>query len=170
MRRVILSSVACLAVMYSSTLSHEGNDFRGKVFESEICILIFSTNFDFLYKFWFSLQILIFSTNFDFLYKFWFSLQNLIFFTNFDLLYKFWFSLQLLYETFHILRIIQRDVIISQYPEGPAIGHFDTGFSWFSWVYKRMLRWFPNFQVATTCFSCSPTDLKFLVFFIFVYM
>ena len=59
----------------------------------------------------------------------------------------------------------------SQYPEGPATGHLDTGFSWFRCVYKRMLRWFPSFQVATTCLSCSPPDLYFLVtFFIFVYM
>jgi hypothetical protein len=61
-----------------------------------------------------------------------------------------------------------------QYPEGPATGHLDTGFSfWFPCVYKRMLRWFPSFQVATTCISCSPLDLNFLVtffFFIFVYM
>ena len=28
----------------------------------------------------------------------------------------------------------------SQYPEGPATGHVDTGFSWFPCVYKRMLR------------------------------
>jgi hypothetical protein len=28
----------------------------------------------------------------------------------------------------------------SQYPEGPATGHLDTGFSWFPSVYKRMLR------------------------------
>ena len=27
----------------------------------------------------------------------------------------------------------------SQYPEGPATGHVDTGFSWFPCVYKRML-------------------------------
>ena len=33
----------------------------------------------------------------------------------------------------------------SQYPEGPATGHLDTGFSWFPCVYKRMLRWFPRF-------------------------
>jgi len=58
----------------------------------------------------------------------------------------------------------------SQYPEGPATGHLDTGFSWFPCVYKRMLRWFPSFQVATTCLSCSPPDLNFLVTFIFVYM
>jgi len=45
---------------------------------------------------------------------------------------------------------------ISQYPEGPATGHLDTGFSWFPWVQERMLRWFPPFQVACTCFSCSP--------------
>jgi len=53
----------------------------------------------------------------------------------------------------------------SQYPEGPATGHLDTGFSWFPFVYKRMLRWFPSFQVATTCFLCSPPDLNFLVTF-----
>ena len=59
----------------------------------------------------------------------------------------------------------------SQYPEGPATGHLDTGFSWFPSVYKRMLRWFPSFQVATTCLSCSPHDLNFLVtYLIFVYM
>ena len=51
----------------------------------------------------------------------------------------------------------------SQNPEGPATGHIDTGFSCFPCVYKRMLRWFPSFQVATTCFSCSPPDLNFLV-------
>ena len=51
----------------------------------------------------------------------------------------------------------------SQYPEGPATGHLDTGFSWFPCVYKQMLRWFPRFQVVTTCFSCSPTDLNLLV-------
>jgi len=62
----------------------------------------------------------------------------------------------------------------SQYPEGPATGHRDTGFSWFPRVYKRMLRWFPSFKVATTCYSCRLPDLNFLVtfffFFIFVYM
>ena len=59
----------------------------------------------------------------------------------------------------------------SQYPEGPATGHLDTGFSWFPCVYKRTLRWFPSFQVATTCFTCSPPELNFLVtFFIFVYV
>ena len=51
----------------------------------------------------------------------------------------------------------------SQYPEGPAACHLDTSFSWFPCVYKRMLRWFQSFQVATTCFSCSPPDLNFLV-------
>ena len=53
----------------------------------------------------------------------------------------------------------------------PATGHFDTGFSWFPRVYKRMLRWFPSFQVATTCLSCSPLELNFLVtFFFFPYL
>ena len=51
----------------------------------------------------------------------------------------------------------------SQYSEGPANGHLDTGFSWFPCVYKQMLRWFPKFQVATTCFSCSPPDLNLVV-------
>ena len=31
----------------------------------------------------------------------------------------------------------------SQYSEGPATGHLDTGFSWFPCVYKQILRWFP---------------------------
>jgi len=53
----------------------------------------------------------------------------------------------------------------SQYPEDPATGHLYKGFSWFPCVYKRMLRWFTSFQVATTCFSCSPPDLNFLVTF-----
>ena len=52
---------------------------------------------------------------------------------------------------------------ISQYSEGPVTGHLDTGFSWFPCVYKQMLRWFPKFQVATTCFSCSPPDLNSVV-------
>ena len=51
----------------------------------------------------------------------------------------------------------------SQYSEGPATGHLDTGFSCFPCVYKLMLKWFPRFQVATTCFSCSPPDLNLLV-------
>jgi len=59
----------------------------------------------------------------------------------------------------------------SQYSEGPATGHLDTGFSWFPCVYKQMLRWFPKFQVATACFSFSPPDLKFLdPYFIFMHM
>jgi len=48
----------------------------------------------------------------------------------------------------------------SQYSEGPATGHIATGFSWLPCVYKQMLRRFPRFQVATTCFSCSPPDLN----------
>ena len=51
----------------------------------------------------------------------------------------------------------------SQYSEGPATGHLDTGFSWFPCVYKRMLRRFPTFQVVTTCFSCSSPDLNLVV-------
>ena len=51
----------------------------------------------------------------------------------------------------------------SQHPEGPATGHLDTGFSRFPCVYKQMLRWFPRFQAATTCFSCSSPDLNLVV-------
>ena len=51
----------------------------------------------------------------------------------------------------------------SQYSEGPATGHLNTGFSWFPCVYKQMLRRFPRFQVATTCFSCSSPDLNLVV-------
>ena len=51
----------------------------------------------------------------------------------------------------------------SKYSKGPATGHLDTGFSWFPCVYKQMLRWFPRFQVATTCFSCSPPYLNLVV-------
>ena len=56
----------------------------------------------------------------------------------------------------------------SQYLESPATGHLDTGFSWFPCVYKRMLRWFPSFQVATSCFSSRPPDLNFLVTFFYI--
>ena len=51
----------------------------------------------------------------------------------------------------------------SHYSEARATGHLDTGFSSFPFVYKQMLRWFPRFQVATTCFSCSPPDLNLVV-------
>ena len=51
----------------------------------------------------------------------------------------------------------------SQYSEGPATGHLDTGFSWFPCAQKQILRWFPRFQVATICFSCSPPDLNLVV-------
>ena len=51
----------------------------------------------------------------------------------------------------------------SQYSEGPATGHLDTDFSWFPYVYKQMLRWFPRLQLATTCFSYSPSDLNLVV-------
>ena len=67
-----------------------------------------------------------------------------------------------------VLTLDARLLARSQYPEGPTTGHLDTGFSWFPCVYKRMLRWFPSFQVATTCFSYSPPELIFLVTYICV--
>jgi hypothetical protein len=45
MRCFILSSVVCLAVPYFSTLSHKQYDFRRKIIQRKMRVLIFSTNF-----------------------------------------------------------------------------------------------------------------------------
>ena len=59
----------------------------------------------------------------------------------------------------------------SQYSEGPATGHLDTGFSRFPCVYKQTLSRFPTFQVASACFLCSPPDLNLLdPYLTFMYM
>ena len=50
----------------------------------------------------------------------------------------------LYYVCIAVLTLDAELLAISQYPEGPATGHLDTGFSWFPFVYKRMLRWFPS--------------------------
>jgi len=45
MRPIILISVACLALPYFSTLSHTRVDFREKVIEHDMCVLIHYTSF-----------------------------------------------------------------------------------------------------------------------------
>jgi len=42
---VILSSVICLVLPYSSTLSHKRHDFPKNINEHKVCVFIFSTNF-----------------------------------------------------------------------------------------------------------------------------
>jgi len=41
----MLSSFACLALQYFSTLSHKRYDFRKRVTKYKMCVLIFSTTF-----------------------------------------------------------------------------------------------------------------------------
>jgi hypothetical protein len=45
MRPIIFSTVTCQALPYFFTLSHRLHDFRKRVSEHEVCVLLFSTKF-----------------------------------------------------------------------------------------------------------------------------
>jgi nitrogenase molybdenum-iron protein alpha/beta subunit len=44
MSRIILSSVACLALPHFFKLSHKEQDFKENIIEHKVCVLMFSTN------------------------------------------------------------------------------------------------------------------------------
>ena len=50
MRPIIFSFVACLDLPYFSTLSHKSHDFGKKSYEHKFCVLIFSTNFVWIFR------------------------------------------------------------------------------------------------------------------------
>jgi len=51
MSSIMLSSVACMALTYFSTLSNKVHDFRKNVIEQKLCALIFTTAFLFFKHF-----------------------------------------------------------------------------------------------------------------------
>ena len=132
----ILSSVARLFLPYFSTLSHKRHDSRKRVTEHKMCVLIFYTTF----------------------------VRDISHSTSRVLLYLLYRMYLLYYVCIAVLHTLDAGLLArSQYSEGPATGHLDTGFSRFPCVYKQMLRRFPTLQVATTCFSCSRPDLNLVV-------
>jgi hypothetical protein len=50
----------------------------------------------------------------------------------------------------------------SQYLEGPATGHLDTGFSWFPCVYKANAEMVPNIPSCHYMLLMQPSRLKFI--------
>jgi len=72
--------------------------------------------------------------------------------------YLFYFVCVLLFFTLDVGLLAR-----SQYSEGPATGHLNTGFFFVSLCLKEMLRRFPRNQVATTRSSCGLPDLNLLI-------
>jgi hypothetical protein len=70
-------------------------------------------------------------------------------------------KLAILWNKYVQNNLVHKTIVLITYPEGPATGHLDTGFSWFSCVYKRMLRWFPKFPSRYYMLLMQHSPLKF---------
>ena len=75
---------------------------------------------------------------------------------------KYYYILYILFVSVVCIVVFTLDaglLVRSQYSEGPATGHLDTGFSRFPCVYKQTLRWFPSCHYMLLM---QPSRLKFI--------